>query len=88
VTLVQLQTAQAVLRDAHSRAYGWEAPELDIEFRRQHPMRLYVRRWINEWDLRRLYGRTSALQFADEDLRVDLSEDDDFDVPPWEDGMN
>ena len=56
----QIRKAHSILREAHSRAYGWEAPELEIEFRSQNPMRLYVRRWINEWDLRRLYGRGVA----------------------------
>ena len=83
MTLEQLRRAHGILRYAHGRAYGWDAPELDIEFRQQ-PMRLYVRRWINEWDLRRLYGSTS-LNFGEEDLKVSFAEDDDFDVPDWED---
>ena len=82
----QLRKAHNTLREAHGRAYGWDAPELDIEFRRQQPMRLYVRRWINEWDLRRLYGLT-ALRFDEEDLKVDLAEDNEFDIPAWEDGI-
>lgn len=81
----QLRKAHDVLREAHSRAYGWDAPELEVQFRSSNPMRLYVRRWINEWDLRRLYGHQSDLSFADEDLTVDLSEDDDYTVPAWED---
>lgn len=83
MTADQLRRAHGILRVAHGRAYAWDAPELDIEFRQQ-PMRLYVRRWINEWDLRRLYGSTS-LNFGDEDLKVSFIEDDDFDVPDWED---
>ena len=83
MTPEQLRDAHDILRDAHARAYGWEVPELDIEFRRQQPMRLYVRRWINEWDLRRLYGRRS-LGFGDEDLKVDLAEDGVYDGPEWE----
>lgn len=83
MTADQLRRAHGILRVAHGRAYAWDAPELDIEFRQQ-PMRLYVRRWINEWDLRRLYGSTS-LNFGDEDLKVSFTEDDDFDVPDWED---
>lgn len=83
----QLTKAHDVLRDAHARAYGWDAPELEIDFRRQQPMRLYVRRWINEWDLRRLYGRTS-LGFGDEDIKVNLAEDDDYDGPEWSDDLS
>jgi hypothetical protein len=83
--LPQLRNAHNVLREAHSRAYQWDAPVLDVQFRSANPMRLYVRRWINEWDLRRLYGRRAELSFEDEDLTVDLGEDDDYTVPAWED---
>lgn len=84
----QLGKAHDILREAHGRAYGWEAPELEIEFRRTQPMRLYVRRWINEWDLRRLYGRGSRVRFGGEDLKVNLAEDDDYVGPDWEDGTD
>lgn len=83
MTHPQLRKAHSILREAHSRAYGWNAPELEIEFRRQSPMRLYVRRWINEWDLRRLYGDEAPADFEDEDLSVNLDENEDFDVPAW-----
>lgn len=79
----QIRSAHDVLRGAHARAYDWDAPELDVEFRRHQPMRLYVRRWINEWDLRRLYGRPTV-EFGSEDLKVDLGEDDAYDGPDWE----
>jgi hypothetical protein len=85
MTDAQIRKAHSILREAHSRAYGWEAPELEIDFRSQNPMRLYVRRWINEWDLRRLYGRESHLQFEDEDLTVRLEEEDGaYEVPEWD----
>ncbi|MGE2731761.1 BREX system ATP-binding domain-containing protein [Mycolicibacterium vaccae] len=80
----QLRKAHDVLREAHGRAYGWDAPELDVQFRGSNPMRLYVRRWINEWDLRRLYGPQSEFSFGDERVVIDLAEDDDFAMPGWE----
>lgn len=86
MTPEHLRKAHDVLREAHGRAYGWAAPELNVAFRQHQPMRLYVRRWINEWDLRRLYGITS-LQFTDEDLKPDLTEDDDFGVPDWKEDL-
>ena len=45
------------LRAIHSEAYSWDAPEIDHGIGRGAPARIrsYVRRWINEWDLRRLY---------------------------------
>lgn len=85
MSIEQLRKAHDVLREAHGRAYGWIAPELEIDHRAEQPMRLYVRRWINEWDLRRLYGGSAQLQFGGENLRVDLSEDDDYAGPEWED---
>jgi hypothetical protein len=87
VSQEQLQKAHDVLREAHGRAYNWTAPHLDIEFRSQNPMRLYVRRWINEWDLRRLYGQ-GPLSFGDEDLAPDLTQDEAYDVPDWEDELD
>lgn len=86
--VAQLRKAHDVLREAHGRAYGWNAPELGVQFRSSNPMRLYVRRWINEWDLRRLYGRKSGFEFEDEDLTVNLAEDDDYTMPAWEDATD
>lgn len=83
-----LQRSHAILREAHSRAYGWDAPGLDVEYRRQDPMRHYVRRWINEWDLRRLYGRNTKLEFGGETIDVNYAEDDDFDGPEWTEAVD
>jgi hypothetical protein len=81
-----LENAQRTLREAHSRAYHWEAPHVDIEYRRHQPMRLYVRRWINEWDLRRLYAVTEPLSFEGELIDINYDEDDDIEVEPWDEG--
>ena len=45
------------LKTIHSEAYCWEPPEINHDVGRGAPVRIrsYVRRWINEWDLRRLY---------------------------------
>jgi hypothetical protein len=88
MSLEQLRKAHDILREAHGRAYGWHAPELTIQFSSPNPMRLYVRRWINEWDLRRLYGEQVRPQFEDEDYTVDLGEDDDFQEMQWEEGTD
>ena len=86
MTPAHLDKSHRILREAHSRAYAWDAPELNVEYRRQDPMRHYVRRWINEWDLRRLYGRQTSLSFGGEEIDVDYAEDDDFDGPEWTEG--
>ncbi len=58
------EPGEAMLRDLyrqllgiHSRAYGWTAPEIETGIGQggRRTIRSFVRRWINEWDLRRLY---------------------------------
>lgn len=62
-----LRRTYATLRRLHAAAYGWEAPDADrSETSLRRPMRLYVRRWINEWDLARLYpGETIETQVTE-----------------------
>ncbi len=44
------------LKEIHGKAYGWDPPELPVAVTATtRRMRSYVRRWVNEWDLRRLY---------------------------------
>jgi hypothetical protein len=45
------------VRAIHGQAHGWNPPPIGGRDERlaSTPMREYVRRWINEWDLRRLY---------------------------------
>ena len=45
------------LKGIHAEAYGWDVPDIQHDAGRSGPgtIRSYVRRWINEWDLRRLY---------------------------------
>ena len=80
------------LRTIHSEAYGWEAPDINHDIGRGAPARIrsYVRRWINEWDLRRLYPGTepeieeTELSFSyEEDTTLEQahSEDDGSDEP-------
>lgn len=54
----QVQETMEKLRRIYSDAYGWEAPELQIDIRAagyQNRMRYKVRAAINQWDLLRLY---------------------------------
>ena len=64
------------LRAIHSEAYGWDAPEIDHGVGRGVPasIRRYVRRWINEWDLRRLYPDTEP-EIEDTELTFRYEED-------------
>ena len=64
------------LKIIHSEAYGWEAPEIDHDIGRGAPARIrsYVRRWINEWDLRRLYPDTEP-EIEETELTFSYEED-------------
>ena len=64
------------LRAIHSEAYGWDSPEIDHGVGRGVPasIRRYVRRWINEWDLRRLYPDTEP-EIEDTELTFRYEED-------------
>lgn len=69
------------IKAVHAMAYGWSPPELTVgEPALRKPMRPYVRRWINEWDLLRLHGDV-ALHTEEEELQVDYAEDADLEVP-------
>jgi hypothetical protein len=69
-----LRKTYEALKGIHSEAYNWNPPELpsaapSVTGR----MRSYVRRWINEWDLNRLYPG-EAIQTVETELRVDYTE--------------
>jgi hypothetical protein len=70
------------LREIHAEAYGWQPPELPVGNREtSRPMRSYVRRWINEWDLRRLYPE-ATVDIQEEHLAPSYEQDDDLEVQP------
>jgi hypothetical protein len=78
------QTREQV-RALHAEAYRWDPPPLDADQRlTTTSMRQYVRRWINEWDLKRLYpGDRVDTQFSE--LEIDLSESPELETPGEED---
>lgn len=52
----ELDAAYSRLRALHGEAFGWEPPDVGgLERLGATRMRQYVRAWINEWDLVRLY---------------------------------
>jgi hypothetical protein len=76
------------LKTIHSQAYSWEAPDIlhGIAPGGRRRIRSFVRRWINEWDLRRLYPgiepviEETELQFSsEEDATLERSASDDSD---------
>jgi len=72
----------------HGRAYRWSPPDVSTSTERTSStrMREYVRSWINEWDLRRLYPEhTPDIEIREMPIQVgedlDLQSSDDDDVP-------
>lgn len=55
------------LKEIYRDAYGWSPPDfIPPEWSTRKAMRSYVRRWINEWDLKRL--------FPGQDVRIEERE--------------
>ncbi len=75
------QTCEA-LRGIHARAYGWDPPPArSVAPTALHrAMRSYVRRWINEWDLQRLYPG-EAIETVETELTIDYLESPDLEAP-------
>ena len=70
------------VRALHARAFGWDPPELQSgQVLSTTRIRQYVRRWINEWDLLRLYPEYSP-QTVMADLTVDYAEVPELETPP------
>ena len=69
-------------RAVYAQAYGWEPPS-DCHWDRTSRIRQHIKRWINEWDLRRLYpGYTPETEVAE--LKQELSEQPEIEVPTEE----
>jgi hypothetical protein len=70
------------LKRIHGEAYDWRPPDLpSAETPETRPMRSYVRRWINEWDLRRLYPDHRP-EVEEEDVKPGYGEDQAFEAAP------
>lgn len=78
------------VRAIYVSAYGWNPP-MDYAPDRTERIRQHVKRWINEWDLKRLYpDYTPAIEITE--IRQDLSEMPELEKSsednPGEDEMN
>ena len=77
--LLLMQSYQR-LREVHAKAYDWTPPDLgQIERTIKRPMRSYVRRWINEWDLRRIYP-DADIRTEEQELKPNYSEDSEIET--------
>ncbi|MEX2238279.1 MAG: BREX system ATP-binding domain-containing protein [Dehalococcoidia bacterium] len=79
-------TARAAIRERlqhiHATAYDWAPPGLPShESKGGRPMRSYVRRWINEWDLNRLYPG-HVVNTEEEELKTTYEENPQLEEPP------
>ena len=71
------------LKEIHSMAYCWDPPEIPaavISIRRT--MRSHVRRWVNEWDLKRLYPGAELSTEEEQEIRPTYQQDDSLEQPP------
>lgn len=77
-----LKVSYEVLRELYESAYGVR-PQRDFapEGERHRAMRSYVRRWINDWDLDRLYGQSERTT-VEETLFQDYSEQPELNEEP------
>ena len=81
-----LQSHLGVIRNLYAKSYGWTPPATEIgEVRAGKTMREYVKSWITDWDLQRLYGIkdeiTTETMVTDytENLDLESSSPDDSD---------
>jgi hypothetical protein len=76
-----LERTRAEVRALYALAFDWEPPDLGAgELLSTTRIRQYVRRWINEWDLRRLYPDYAPTMMV-ADLAVDYSERPELEAP-------
>ena len=69
-----IERTREVVRGIHGEAYHWDPPPLDSEQRLiTTSMRQHVRRWITEWDFKRLDPQY-AVNMLVKDLAVDYGE--------------
>lgn len=61
------------LHEVYATAYEWKPPEQEIPAFAEKSMRVHVRRWINEWDIQRIYQAVPETET--ETLATDYSEE-------------
>jgi hypothetical protein len=88
----QVEAVADKLRDIHARAYQWDPPAVrpdSGEELRSTRMREHVKRWVNQWDLQRLYPsykpeiKTAVMEQRyeeDKDLEVSTEENEGEDA--------
>jgi hypothetical protein len=76
-----LERTRQEVRTLHARAFAWDPPDLGAgEVLSTTRIRQYVRRWINQWDLARLYPDYVS-QIAAADVPIDYSVRSELEAP-------
>lgn len=81
-----LDETYEMVRGLYARAYQWETPVLEIDIRREQttPLRTYIRTWITQWDLKRLYGADVAAVETESYHNLYVEEEDEQGGPETE----
>ncbi|MFZ0866010.1 MAG: BREX system ATP-binding domain-containing protein [Candidatus Sulfotelmatobacter sp.] len=69
------------LKTMHAAAYSWDPPAIPpprTSVTRR--MRSYVRRWVNEWDLRRLYPGVNIVTDDEQEMKPTYDADEDLET--------
>ena len=70
------------LKEIHAKAYGWDPPEIPDSpttvTAMSRRMRSYVRRWVNEWDLKRLYPGAETAEEEEPQIHLTYEQDTDL----------
>jgi hypothetical protein len=77
------------LKEIHAKAYAWDPPDIPTNVTSiSRRMRSYVRRWVNEWDLRRLYPGAELCTEEEQEIRPTYEQDESLERPsePSEEG--
>lgn len=70
------------LNTIHGAAYSWHPPEIPPTAKSvTRRMRSYVRRWVSEWDLRRLYPGRNIVPDEEQEIRPTYDADEDLEIP-------
>jgi hypothetical protein len=76
-----LKDLYTLLKETHGKAYEWSPPEIPsptVSIARR--MRSYVRRWVNEWDLRRLYPYSEIATEEEQEMKPTYAPDEDLEI--------
>lgn len=77
-----LRATYNLLKGVHAAAYTWSPPDIPAAERQvRRAMRSHVRRWINEWDLKRLYPGSAV---TTEEQQIGPTYDEDTDIGKFE----